>query len=1699
MLAIISFDPCVGTSQLGESQTFRQLFSCEPSLTHFEHHMQSYRFNHIEFGYPTNCGIAIIGGNIRIGEASHPGPFVISTFNPTQLLGHESCIAQWEKGIWTGCETSHTQEAMMISKARFHKDDIYSRFSRPVPKHSTNAGTLRGKAAGTVVLSTFPVKPYPEDLPVSVDQASRFVDALVHLGKGTNIYVGTIYGPPVANVSLCNGEEVFLEAALTGIDRATKFKGPAALTGDFNRNLDEISFWPFLQQQGWHDAAILAWQRFGTEPQNTCKDVSRKSFVLINNELAKALTACHVTHRYTFDSHPVLEAIFDLESCIKPKLMWSLPRSFDSYLFDDQLLDEATDRQVEDRRQLFESAIEKEDVDEALRQFAITFENIADESSVDVVGNRCRLPQSTFKRCRNKLHKFKPKSAPCVKNGRSGDAEIFVCQPTAEIRRFVKQLRRIQSLHRQLIAIVNNPNDRNHSACENLWRVILCANGFQGGFGPWASKQFAIFVPLQLPHVEYVAALLAEFHHFYRGVETQYRQEQRNKRQGTILEDITKGGSLCYKEIRDRAPPPLTFLQDSIQANVVPQRWTKDGNSVILVDSNPGFKIGLPVQFQQQSAVIVKVSENRVFLDRKLKCQHLPGTLIQHRNTADPDKMHQIIDSAWSKMWSRDDPNDSFEQWPDCVELISCLEDCASCPYQPFDSEMWNSYLKGINMKSSRGACGFSSRDLTLFKPKLLVWLFQIFRCAEEGKGWPLRLTQARVIMLAKPNADNHDALSVRPITVLSRLYRQWSRCRSIQVLKHLGSQLPPQIGGIASCVSADLLVAWIADQLDEGLHADTSFAGVVVDLTKAFNMLPRIPLSMLAAKLGIPKEYAFAHNGMLQDLVRFVDLGGHIGHKIPSSTGVPEGCAMSVVSMLLVTIMISQSLQTGNFPVILAMFADNWGITTQNVDQLQIAIARLECIVESLKIKISADKSWTWATTPQLRRQLHQIDIFGEPVNSVLNTKDLGCDVAYSKKVVKTTTKKRWQKSLRHLQKIKDKKLPYKFKSQMTNAVGVGMISYGIEISTQSKWQWKKLRAGIASALKCYKAGANSLLALSATGEHTDPELRCLIRRIKFYRRYFRVFPDRQKHFVCACARTTHKARVSPAFAFQFAFRAAGWTVSEDGNISHDCGMHFNWVCDSIRHIKFCLRFAWNQRVAKEVSHRHHFDIDNFQSQWTLESIKNRSPKHQGIIRAIVSGRHHTNDALCKFAQDVPTDKCNLCSCKDSKHHRVFECQKLNDIRRRFRKAINWVKRQDEAVFAFGLFPASSEVFRLKEAAIGLNCVRIIPSDGPRSHVFTDGTAFHNDSWTHCLAGGAAIEIDWETSDWHLLGRSIVPGIDHTSFRGESFAILLALQAKKVITLYVDCAAVVDCIQTIIHCQNMREPLPTFSSPDIWNDIAWHLSHRNFGEVCVVKIEAHQNWKAMTPGTQRLKGFFSDAVDGQAKDAIRIDQKRLFHKISQIVVRDRINKDNLFLYHDFLCAANDCCFEHKQKCAEIPSSKPSFLEVLICIQPFFQVEPVHDVTPLDFPYGEVFYQRFRNWWNGLVWGHGPPTSLLELYIDFSLFTVSQVPVGIGYRKYALRDQSTLADVQESSLLTQSKTWIQIIKWFQKHQHGSMPCPIQSKLRALHPFGYSIPCLGFPLRVRWQAGVDTADSLWRYFHHGDKLKRSFAPPWHPKK
>lgn len=268
-----------------------------------------------------------------IGEAHNPGPpFAIRAFNPTQLFNHEKSIAAWPDGVWLGCETSHTSAARSESTRRFREHDVRAVFSPDVPKHTQNAGTFRGKAAGTVVLSRLPLRAFPVPVPEEVNASCRYVDTLVQLGRGVELYVSAIYGPPVCNQIYADGEAIFRELLTCTVDRATRFGGLAVITGDFNRELGDVSQWRQLQQLGWVDSAEVAYALHGTPFQPTCRDATRKSFILLNRAMLATFVACSTTAHWLFDSHPVLETIVDLDVLMEPKRIWSLPQSVDNVI-----------------------------------------------------------------------------------------------------------------------------------------------------------------------------------------------------------------------------------------------------------------------------------------------------------------------------------------------------------------------------------------------------------------------------------------------------------------------------------------------------------------------------------------------------------------------------------------------------------------------------------------------------------------------------------------------------------------------------------------------------------------------------------------------------------------------------------------------------------------------------------------------------------------------------------------------------------------------------------------------------------------------------------------------------------------------------------------------------------------------------------------------------------------------------------------------------------------------------------------------------------------------------------------------------------------------------------------------------------------------------------------------------------------------
>ena len=156
---------------------------------------------------------------------------------------------------------------------------------------------------------------------------------------------------------------------------------------------------------------------------------------------------------------------------------------------------------------------------------------------------------------------------------------------------------------------------------------------------------------------------------------------------------------------------------------------------------------------------------------------------------------------------------------------------------------LWKDAIKSIKSKTATGVCGWTADELKGLPDNTLLDLIEVFRRYTKD-GFPQWFMQARVIPLAKkPQAT--DPKFSRPITILSLLYRLWSRVVTRQILQNWTDKLPVSITGFLPGRSPGKLLYELQFRLESIYQGKSSqqLGGVTLDLVKAFNLLPRIPM----------------------------------------------------------------------------------------------------------------------------------------------------------------------------------------------------------------------------------------------------------------------------------------------------------------------------------------------------------------------------------------------------------------------------------------------------------------------------------------------------------------------------------------------------------------------------------------------------------------------------------------------------------------------------------------------------------------------------------------------------------------------------------------------------------------------------------------------------------------------------------------
>jgi hypothetical protein len=163
----------------------------------------------------------------------------------------------------------------------------------------------------------------------------------------------------------------------------------------------------------------------------------------------------------------------------------------------------------------------------------------------------------------------------------------------------------------------------------------------------------------------------------------------------------------------------------------------------------------------------------------------------------------------------------------------------------------------------------------------------------------------------------------------------------------------------VSPSLSTRAIWTFLSDLIAQKVEAKASLAGLVLDITKCFNILDRNLLKALMVRFGFPVQVVDAWLAMLRQLSRTVLVEGAVFGCAGSITGIPEGDPLSVVGMFVFAKAFDHFVQRGPAKVICMTYADNWELVARSANELLRAIPVVEKFLDLCQLLVSPSKCW--------------------------------------------------------------------------------------------------------------------------------------------------------------------------------------------------------------------------------------------------------------------------------------------------------------------------------------------------------------------------------------------------------------------------------------------------------------------------------------------------------------------------------------------------------------------------------------------------------------------------------------------------------------------------------------------------------------------------------------------------------------------
>ena len=1194
------------------------------------------------------------------GEALNPGPrLAIHVANPTGLANKEEIIYKLAPGIANICETHLASPGMTTTCNKFrswaNKDQrrlsILPGAAVPLRARSLTTGTW----AGVMQLSDLPCHkldiPWPgNEFGLGRAQASCFKMGALQI-IGFNIY-GWAQGPtwPRAHQATRDLLRHITRELIWGSS------GMRFVAGDYNGSDETFPEWSEWQQAGWREIQVLHHLKTGDGPHCTCKNSSRPDRLWISPELAAYFVASEVQD--LFSDHSVLTGIFDIPTEATHYTWWPMPAKVPW-----QCIDLASWHATAPQFQAFDAGSGS-----SSDYFAAIGKHYEDHLSP-----HCRSEAFTGlpTACRGRGQHFEPEvrwqQLGCPKPSRSGEEQPRSSFMNRAVQKWFSQLRRLQ-LMRNLRRAGANPSAVAYRL--ELWASIKRAKGFSSDFASWWPTRAHRLqgspadLPELLPSLATAEAIYEDFRINYRSFET-WNLRHRQATLTAVMRENSKHAFASVKPSKVSAPDRFVEIKTANILDVDPQ------SRMVHLDAPLPHRSSVTWQLDDEPVQVTWHAEHLLEIHSQVPLMP-EQEITQTHHIVELDDMLQHLKDFWSARWQQM-ANRPTESWDRLLRFVDAYMPRLQLKAPEITDTMMLNIHQRYKAQAARGSDGFDHLDLIQMPMTYHTAFASLFNAIEnDGCQWPQQL----LLGFCHPLPKKPTAQTVgdhRPIVIFSTLYRSWSAMRSRGLLQQLQHFLSPGVVGFVPHREAGEIWHYIQSLVELALQSDERLLGVVSDVKKAFESIPRQPLFQVAHRLGLPPHVLHAWQSFLDSMQRRFLLHHHLSEPIDSDWGMPEGCGMSVVAMTLID-WCWDHYQREFAPRCLPIsYVDNYELLAQDLGELLTGLASMQSFMDLWSLELDSHKTFFWSTSTTDRNKLRSL---GKDVR--LEAPDLGGAMTYCKRSGAGSQLARLESLQPMWPRLKRSAAPLVTKLYLLRQAFWSKAFHAIGISLMPFRHIAALRTQAVKALGFGHAGAHPgiRLGLLTDSLQSDPGFYQVHRAIFDFRRFAKKCPDVSMlwtHFMHAF---DGKKLSGPFSKLMELFDQLNWTMEEPPWVRDHDRCYVDLLHCSTTALDAILSDAWHQRLAAEVATRKDF-AGLHGLMWPPSRHESRLNSLQvSRINALREGTFLSGSSQGRFDLVKGSD-CSLCGAFDSITHRCCECPAMEHIRDRHSDALRlWPDR---------------------------------------------------------------------------------------------------------------------------------------------------------------------------------------------------------------------------------------------------------------------------------------------------------------------------------------------------------------------------------------------------------------------------------------